>query len=242
MKILIMIGDSVIGKYFATRINNEVKTLATIVENKKQNKIKILFKKLKKNPFLAPYKIFELFYLSLDNRIIARKTNNYFLKYNPKIIGKKYIVNNINSDKTKEIIRLLKPDLGVIAGTSIIKQDVINLFPKGLLNLHTGILPNYRGLRGEFWALYNKDYNNIGVSIIKIDKNIDSGDIVLQEKIKYNKNDNEFTLRCRNIELGIKLMIKAVKNIGKLKTKVQKNGDYYSNPSLFEMLKFRLSN
>lgn len=241
MKILIMIGNSVMGRYFASKINKNIKTLGVVIENKKINKFNTLIKKLGKNPLFYPYKLIEIVYLSLENRLIAKKIKNYFSKYSIDLNENVNYVNDINLNETKEIIKNLKPEIGVILGTSIIKNDIIKLFPKGILNLHTGVLPNYRGLRSEFWALYNNDFNNIGTTIIKIDKNIDAGGILLQEKVNVNRKNDEVRLRCRNIEMGTGLMIKALKQFKKLKIKKQINGKYYSNPNMIESIIFKIN-
>ena len=238
MRIIILIGNSVIGKYVASEFNKKINTLATIIEDRKENKFSKLLNKLKKNIFLMPYKLIEVLLLSFENRIITRKINNYFLRYKINLKNG-IVVENINSNKTKDIIKSLEPDLGIVIGTSIIKNDTLDLFPKGLINMHTGILPNYKGLRSEFWALYNKDYGNIGVTIHEVNKEIDSGKILIQDKLKYN-GEGEFKLRCKNVELGAKLLIKTIKNISKLKPIKQEKGNYYSNPNLFDLLKLRL--
>lgn len=242
MKVVLMVSNSVIGKYFASRFSKEIKTSAVIIENKKQDKIKSFIKKLGKNPVLYPYRLLEIIYFVFDNRIMAKKINNYFSRFDLDIKSKIYRVNDINSEKTKVLIKTINPQLGAVVGTSIIKQETINLFSKCILNIHTGILPEYKGLRSEFWALYNKEYDNLGVTIIKIDNGIDTGNIAMQDKIKYEKFDDEFKLRCKNIMLGVKVMIKAVKNFSRLKFIKQKNGAYYSNPSMIKSILLKIRN
>jgi len=236
MKIIVIIGDLIIGKYFVTEFS-KYNNFEIIIEKRKRDKFKWLIKKLKKYPFLFPFRLIETLYLTFENRIMTKKIKRYFSnKIKP---FRSYSINNINSKRTAELIKKLKPDIGIIIGTSILKNKIIKLFPKGILNLHTGILPHYRGVRSEFWALYNKDYDNIGSTIIKIDEGIDSGNVLLQNKVKVEPGDNEFILKCKNIENGVKLMIKAINNFDKLKIERQREGKYYSNPGFIDSLKFR---
>ena len=115
MKVLVMIGNSMIGKYCAGQFVNNLNVCGIIVENKKVNKFKSIKKKLKKNPFLFPYKFVEAGIISFYNRIISKKINNYFKD----IKLDSYNVKNINSKDVQKIITSLKPDIGIIVGTSI---------------------------------------------------------------------------------------------------------------------------
>jgi len=238
MKVLVMIGNSMIGKYCAGQFVNNLNVCGIIVENKKVNKFKSIKKKLKKNPFLFPYKFVEAGIISFYNRIISKKINNYFKD----IKLDSYNVKNINSKDVQKIITSLKPDIGIIVGTSILKNKIISLFPKGVLNLHTGLLPKYRGLKSEFWAIYNNDFENVGSTIIKIDSGIDTGGILLRNKLNIkNLKVDEALIHCKNVELGAKLMIDSINNFDKLKVEKQGLGNYYTNPSLIQLVLYKLN-
>ena len=73
---------------------------------------------------------------------------------------------SVNSDESISLITDLKPDLilSVLAG-EIFKKDVIKIAPLGILNVHTGQLPKYKGLMPTFWALKNNE-PKIGISAI----------------------------------------------------------------------------
>ena len=69
-----------------------------------------------------------------------------------------------------------------ILGNQIFKRKLIDLAPKGCINLHTALLPKYRGLMPTFWALKNNE-KNTGVSVFFVDEGIDSGPIIIQKKV-----------------------------------------------------------
>ena len=75
---------------------------------------------------------------------------------------------SINHKDSLAKISSYNPDLLIsIAGNEIFKQPLIDLAPKGCLNLHTALLPKYRGLMPSFWALrFNEKYT--GVSVFKV--------------------------------------------------------------------------
>ena len=102
------------------------------------------------------------------------KTNSKIENFQNKFESKKFlydksIINkntkkiiSFNSESTIKKIKLLQPKLGVVFGTEILSEDVINLFRDGLINVHRGIISQYRGLDSDLWAYYHKDYYNIG--------------------------------------------------------------------------------
>ena len=80
---------------------------------------------------------------------------------------------------------------------SLIKQDVINLLPKRSVNLHPSYLPWNRGYHPNYWSVV--DNTPMGVTIHCIAEGIDTGDILLQERIYPIKDDTLRTIydRCR---------------------------------------------
>ena len=95
---------------------------------------------------------------------------------------------SINSNESLNMISALKPDLLVsVAGNEIFKKSLIDLAPNGCLNLHSALLPKYRGLMPSFWVLKNKE-DRTGVSVFFVDEGIDSGDILVQKDIEIGRH------------------------------------------------------
>lgn len=93
------------------------------------------------------------------------------------------IEGNINKDENLEKIQAYKPDLLVsIAGNQIFKRKLLDVATHGCVNLHTALLPKYRGLMPSFWVLKNGE-THTGVSVFFVDEGIDSGPILVQEKL-----------------------------------------------------------
>ena len=87
-------------------------------------------------------------------------------------------ISDINNPSVTELLHKLEPDIIVSAYfNQIIKEPVIELPKVGILNIHPGWLPAYRGAMAYFWVLKNGS-EKAGVSIHWIDKGIDTGKLV----------------------------------------------------------------
>ena len=140
---------------------------------------------------------------------------------------------NINSTDSLEIIKSYEPDLIVsILGNQIFKKNLLDLAPKGCINLHTALLPKYRGLMPSFWVLKNNE-KYTGVSVFYVDEGIDSGPIIVQEKVEIG-NRSQQQLITYTKKLGMQCIIKAINLIYEDKVQLIANPDsektYYSFP------------
>ncbi|MEM7417390.1 MAG: formyltransferase family protein [Gemmatimonadota bacterium] len=105
-------------------------------------------------------------------------------------------------------LRDLAPDVLVVYGTSILKEPVLRIADTSL-NIHGGIVPAYRNVHSEVWAVLNGAPGDIGTSILHLDEGIDSGAVALQRRIEPATGDF-FTLRWRNLELSAGLIVEAL--------------------------------
>ena len=110
-------------------------------------------------------------------------------------------------------IRSINADIGCIASFDrLLKPEIFNLFPQGVINCHPSLLPKYRGPNPLFWYYFNMD-NSGGVTIHYVDKGEDTGDILYQEEftIPLGMTIDEMTKTITDI--GGKLMLKTLNNI-----------------------------
>lgn len=182
--------------------------------------------------------IFDKIYLSRISKSKIKK----ILTETEKPIVKSINVNNINSKEVEELIKKIDPCLIVVSGVSIIKQNILSL-AKTFINIHCGITLKYRGVHGGFWAIYNRDFDNIGVTIHLIDRGVDTGLILYQDRITVDKKlDNFRTIVAKQYLKGADLMIKAVNdalnnNLKPLKVSDQNSYLWY-HPTIIEYLKW----
>lgn len=109
-----------------------------------------------------------------------------------------------------EQLRQLQPDLiAVTAYGQILPRAILDLPRFGCLNVHTSLLPKYRGAAPIQWAVLNGDPET-GVTIMKVDAGLDTGDVLAQEKTPIHPGDTAQTLHDRLGSLGAGLLVKTI--------------------------------
>jgi len=100
---------------------------------------------------------------------------------------------NINTEENISELKKHQPDLIlVMAYGQILKEEILNI-PKECLNVHASLLPKYRGASPIQSSILNQE-KETGVSLMKMVKKMDAGDVYSQFKINIDKNDNHHTL------------------------------------------------
>src|SRR4030095_5651793 len=84
--------------------------------------------------------------------------------------------------------------------------------PKGTINLHGSLLPQYRGAAPINWAVINGE-KVTGVTTFKLQQEIDTGNILLQESIEIGEDETAGEVHDRMKEIGAALLVKTVKGI-----------------------------
>jgi methionyl-tRNA formyltransferase len=120
-----------------------------------------------------------------------------------------------------EQLRLFNADLQVVVAFRMLPEVVWSMPSKGTFNLHSSLLPQYRGAAPINWAVINGE-TETGVTTFFIEKEIDTGKIIFQEKEPIHPDDDAGTLHDRLMERGAKLVVKTVKAI--------QNGSYPQEP------------
>lgn len=152
------------------------------------------------------------------------------------------LTNSINSPESLERIKSYSPDLLIsIGGNEIFKRPLINLAQHGCLNLHTAPLPKYRGLMPSFWVLRNQE-SFTAVSVFYVDEKIDSGPILVQERIEI-KGQSQEQLINQTKKIGMDCIVKAISKIQANDISTIPNDDnqmtYYSFPTKEDVREFR---
>ena len=109
-----------------------------------------------------------------------------------------------------EELRRLQPDLIVVAAYGqILPQAILDLPRFGCVNVHTSLLPKYRGAAPIQWAILNGDIET-GVTIMKMDVGLDTGPMLAQATTPIAPEDNAQTLHDRLADLGGDLLVKTI--------------------------------
>jgi len=120
---------------------------------------------------------------------------------------------NINTPQIIDKIAALQPDLIiVIAFGQKIGSKIINLPPKGTINIHASLLPKYRGAAPINWAIINGE-TETGISIITLAEEMDAGTICTQEKTQILANETAGQLHNRLAKIAAPLLLKTISKI-----------------------------
>lgn len=97
------------------------------------------------------------------------------------------IVNDPNDARTRAFIAGLAPDLIIARCKFILAPDVFELARFGTFALHPGICPEYRNAHGCFWALAHRDLDRVGMTLLRIDRGVDTGPVLLQATYPFDE-------------------------------------------------------
>ena len=111
--------------------------------------------------------------------------------------------NNINSAETLLWIRKFKPDILMCFGWSnLIKKEVLEVAPMGVVGFHPALLPNNRGRHPLIWAKA-LGLDKSGNTFFFMDEGADTGDILSQKSFKINKEDDASSLYKKMVDLAM---------------------------------------
>lgn len=111
-----------------------------------------------------------------------------------------------------EELRSLRADLQVVVAFRMLPEIVWNMPPMGTINLHGSLLPQYRGAAPINWAIINGE-KETGVTTFKLQQDIDTGNILLQEKISIADDETASELHDRMKSIGASLVVKTLKGL-----------------------------
>lgn len=146
----------------------------------------------------------------------------------PKVkkIGEKFKIPILQPQKMNEIIEFVqnfKNPVGVLVSFGrIVPQEIIDLFTPAIVNVHPSLLPKYRGPSPIESAILNGD-TKTGVSLMKLSKEMDAGDVYSQEEIKLSKTETASELYKICGKIGAEMLVRDLPKIisGELKGEKQ---------------------
>jgi methionyl-tRNA formyltransferase len=131
-------------------------------------------------------------------------------------------------------LKSLHADLQIVVAFRMLPEIVWNMPPMGTLNLHGSLLPQYRGAAPINWAIINGEAYT-GVTTFKLKHEIDTGDILLNEKIIIEDNETAGTLHDKMKEIGAAVLLQTVKGLAEesITEKPQDNFNIKHAPKIF---------
>lgn len=152
------------------------------------------------------------------------------------------IVPSFHSKDLWEEVRAKQYDLGIVFGTRIIKKELFCLPKKGMINIHQGLIPWYRGQPPVFWELYNNE-GETGITIHEVAELLDAGAVIFQERIRISSMDTLEYLKDQLDKFSIERLPFVIKSVldGKY-TPIHVDltqGKIYAQPTLKEIFKLK---
>jgi len=168
--------------YFANLLNQHVNLAYVGVHDRKESSF---FKALKHKKISR--KLSEVWKV-LTKWIFCRSLQEkfFFFGSSPARFDDSYTVQkffNINDKDFVKKINDLNPDIIFTFGCGVLKNKNYFHEKRKILNLHSGLIPDYRGVDSVYWCIYNNEFHNIGYTIHFIDKRLDMGEIVAAARI-----------------------------------------------------------
>ncbi len=117
---------------------------------------------------------------------------------------------DLNNPEFQDDLKKLKPNLAVVSSFGkIIPKKILDIFPKGAINVHGSLLPKLRGA-SPIQAAIISGLVETGVTIMLMDEKMDHGYILAQEKVAIEKKETFITLHDKLAKLGSKLLVKTI--------------------------------
>jgi hypothetical protein len=199
LSILILCGRSPRHLWVANRLCGAARPLAIVQETGTQWSAK----KLRR--LLRPENLWRKGsrWLRDRRRYAGGKEARFFFGHETPSLGRADLlveVPHINDPEVTSLAEQLQPDLIAVFGTSLIRGTLLEKGRLGIVNLHGGLSPEYRGADCTFWALYNSEPEKVGCTLHYIDAGIDTGRLIAHICPAVQPQDDELTLFWRAVQ------------------------------------------
>lgn len=243
MKIIFLARDLDSSKLLAHVLLRDQLIDKVVLESGAAARKRKLIRMLTRRPWwrivLLPFDLGTLYYMTIRaNRLFASK---YPSIPEPPIALR---VADANDTKCLDFLKAENPDVLLIYGTAILKAPVLSIPKVGVLNIHGGMVPKYRNVHGEFWAVAHRRFEELGTSVLVADEGIDSGDIVKQRTLGLKDPVTVAEAKVLVFEETIKLVTEVMREVrgGLIKREPQRAGDalMFQTPTFVDWLRYRV--
>ena len=125
---------------------------------------------------------------SNDRRWMEKTLRELEARYPDNLVSTRILETpNPNSTETEQLLRQLRPDLILARCKNLLNERIFGLARVGTFVMHPGVCPEYRNAHGCFWALAMGDSRNVGMTLLKIDKGVDTGPVYGYYRCKYDE-------------------------------------------------------
>jgi len=143
--------------------------------------------------------------------------------------------NNLKAEEFQAEYKSFEPDLALVVAFRMLPEAVISIPKIGSINLHGSLLPKYRGAAPIHWAVINGE-KETGVTTFFIQYKIDTGNIILQQKMSIGADESVGQVHDRMMAIGAQLFCKTVETVAKGDYQLTKQDDSLATtaPKIFK--------
>ena len=201
-RIVCWVGDAPNHRALVCKVASTYNVTGIIIDRKRS---------LKSNDNFINKVLNKIFFSKIDKawHSLQKKYEEQFAQW-PEI--EKLYVNTINANEAFEFTKKLQPDLIVVSGTSLIKEPMVSIaVPIGIVNLHTGLSPYIKGGPNcTNWCIANNQWSLIGSTILWLSAGIDSGNIILSERVDVSGFKDLDEIHFKVMEHAHELYLRAI--------------------------------
>jgi hypothetical protein len=213
-RIMILCGRAPRHLYVANALGRSAEVLAIVQETGGEWNLRKFLKKIRPDRLFT--KIWR--WLRDRRRYYGNREAYYFFGDRTPELERTDLVTTVPHINHPDVVRLaseLKPDLIAVFGTSLIRGELLEQGRFGLVNLHGGLSPEYRGADCTFWALYNREPEKVGCTLHFIDAGIDTGRLIAHVCPEVRADDDELVLFWRGVKESAAVFAELVQRLAK---------------------------
>lgn len=212
-RVIILCGQSPRHLYVANRLCRAANVVAVVHESGSERNVRKLMQKLR------PDRLWNKAWRWMRDRrrYVGGGEGRFFFGDAQPVLaqpGLARFVPHINHPDLLQLIDEVKPDLIAVFGTSLLRGEILNRGRLGIVNLHGGLSPEYRGADCTFWALYNGEPEKVGCTLHYIDAGIDTGKLIAHICPEIHGDEDELTLFWRAVCDSAEVYAEFIERVG----------------------------
>ncbi|MGQ9670734.1 MAG: formyl transferase [Desulfosoma sp.] len=215
IRLMILCGKSPRHLYVANRLCRAAQPVAIVQETGSERNGEKL-RRLLHHPPLLWRKVWR--WIRDRRRYMGGKVARFFFPDGLPRLNRPELLHEVppvNHPRVLHLVETLKPDVIAVFGTSLIRGELLGKGRLGMVNLHGGLSPHYRGADGTFRALYNEEPHMVGCTLHFIDQGIDTGRLIAHVCPQVREGDDELSLFWRAVKDSAQVYAEVVKRLGR---------------------------
>lgn len=145
------------------------------------------------------FRAYYQFFLAAKDRVWEKQEVAALCAKYPRPQAPEVIAPSPNTREVENFIRDAQPDLVIARCKTLIAERIFTIPTVGIFVMHPGICPEYRNAHGCFWAVANADVERIGMTLLKIDKGVDTGSVYGYFHARPHLDESHIVLQHRTV-------------------------------------------